>query len=104
MQIGELLHRLQKTQGVSQNKMAKALGVSPSYLSLLERGKRPPTLRMMRRAAKQMGIAAGLVVLQSMEPAALEPRAGKLVEEIQRKFEKALSSGNFAPLQRRFPS
>jgi len=38
--------------------------------------------------------------LQSIEPGALEPRAHELVKETQREFEKALSSGDFAPLRR----
>lgn len=103
MQIDELLYRLRMTHGASQDMLAKALGVSPSYLSLIERGKRPATIPLMRRVANWLGIAAGLVVLQSMEPSTLEPRARALVENIQRDFEKALSSGDFASLQHRFP-
>lgn len=103
MQIGELLYRLRMRRGASQDMLAQALGVSSSYLSLVERGKRPATIQLMRRVAHWLGIAAGLVVLQSMEPGALEPRARGLVKNIQRGFEKALSSGDFAPLQHRFP-
>ena len=101
MQIGELLYRLRMTQGASQDMLAQALGVSSSYLSLIERGKRPATIQVMRRVANWLGIAVGLLVLQSMEPGALEPQARALVKNIQREFEKALSSGDFACLQHR---
>jgi transcriptional regulator with XRE-family HTH domain len=101
LQIGELLYRLRTTQAVSQNALAKALGLSPSYLSLLERGKRPASVQVVRRMAKWLGIAPGLILLETMEPDALETRPRALVEDVQKEFEKALSSGDFEALQRR---
>lgn len=101
MQIGELVYRLRKTKAVSQNALARALEFNPSYLSLLERGKRPPTVEVMRRLAKWAGIAPGLILLQSMEPEAFEGRPRALIEDVQREFAKALSSGDFEAMQRR---
>ncbi|MGN6548987.1 MAG: helix-turn-helix domain-containing protein [Pararhizobium sp.] len=38
--FGEALRRLRAERGVSQKEMARALGVSPAYLSALEHGQR----------------------------------------------------------------
>lgn len=38
--FGEALRRLRAERGISQKEMARALGVSPAYLSALEHGRR----------------------------------------------------------------
>jgi hypothetical protein len=57
-------------------------------------------MRVTRRLAHWLGVATGLLILEAMEPQSLEPNQRALVQEIQRDFEKALSSGDFTVLQR----
>ena len=99
MQVGEILFRLRGSRGLSQDRMAQTLGISASYLSLLERGKRPATMKVMRTLANWLGVAPGLLVLQSMDAGVLESRPGQLVKEIQRQVQRALSSGDFTDLE-----
>ncbi|HEV2423898.1 MAG TPA: helix-turn-helix transcriptional regulator [Terriglobia bacterium] len=99
MQVGEILYLLRGTRGLSQDRLAQALGISASYLSLLERGKRPATIKVMRTLANWLGVAPGLLILQSMDPGSLEIRPRRLVREIQRQMQKALASGNFTALE-----
>ena len=47
--------RLKK--GLSQGKIAKALGVHPTYISQIERGIRNPTLNNIERIAKAIGVS-----------------------------------------------
>ena len=101
--IGEILCRLRETRGLSQDELADILGFSASYLSLLERGKRPVTMHVLRPLAHWLGVTPGLLLLQSMDPAALEPRQQRLVKEVQRQFHQALAASDFEALRRVSP-
>lgn len=49
--FGEALRRLRAERGVTQRQMAKAMGVSPAYLSALEHGQRSePSWEFIQRA------------------------------------------------------
>jgi transcriptional regulator with XRE-family HTH domain len=100
LRIGEILCRLRKTRGLSQEEMAHILGFSASYLSLLERGKRPATMQVLRTLASWLGVPPGLLLLQSMDPSALDVHQQKLVTEVETEFQKALAANDFAALQR----
>jgi len=50
--LGARLKRLRGELGVTQTRMAEDLGVSPSYLNLLERNQRPVTAQVLLRLAQ----------------------------------------------------
>ncbi|MEY2944248.1 MAG: hypothetical protein RLY97_2262, partial [Pseudomonadota bacterium] len=50
---GPALRRLRKREGLTQAAMAARLGVSPSYLNLIERNQRPLTARLVVQLAEQ---------------------------------------------------
>ena len=49
---GHAVRRLRRQLGLSQAAMAEALGVSPSYLNLVERNQRPVSATVMLRLAQ----------------------------------------------------
>ena len=49
--LGARLKRLRRELDLTQSRMADELGVSPSYLNLLERNQRPVTAQMLLRLA-----------------------------------------------------
>jgi XRE family transcriptional regulator, fatty acid utilization regulator len=49
---GHAVRRLRRTLGLTQAAMAEALGVSPSYLNLVERNQRPVSATLMLRLAE----------------------------------------------------
>lgn len=50
--FGETMRRLREERGVTQKQMAKAIGVSPAYLSALEHGRRgTPSFDFLQRVA-----------------------------------------------------
>ena len=50
--FGEAMRDLRKTRGVSQREMARAIGVSPAYISALEHGKKGvPSFDLLQRIA-----------------------------------------------------
>jgi transcriptional regulator with XRE-family HTH domain len=55
--FGEAVRLLRERKGVSQKDMARALGVTPAYLSALEHGRRgAPTFDMLQRIAGYFNI------------------------------------------------
>src|ERR1700748_3105428 len=49
--LGARLRRMRRDMGITQTRMAEDLGVSPSYLNLLERNQRPVTAQVLLRLA-----------------------------------------------------
>jgi len=54
--IGNRIGELRKQKGLTQEKLAEKMGVSPKYLSSIERGKENPTLDMIINLAQSMNI------------------------------------------------
>src|ERR1700709_2609512 len=50
--LGARLKRMRRDLGITQTRMAEDLGVSPSYLNLLERNQRPGTAQVLLRLAE----------------------------------------------------
>ena len=50
--LGARLKRMRRERGLTQTRMAEDLGVSPSYLNLLERNQRPVTAQVLLRLAE----------------------------------------------------
>ena len=47
--VPHLVSRIREQSGLNQNRFAKACGVSRSYISLLEKGRRLPSMAVLRR-------------------------------------------------------
>jgi transcriptional regulator with XRE-family HTH domain len=57
IQIAMKLKRARKAKGLSQYALAKAAGVSREYLRKLEAGGSDPTVGMLTRLAKALGVS-----------------------------------------------
>ncbi|MDY7220679.1 helix-turn-helix domain-containing protein [Halalkalibacterium halodurans] len=68
--IAEVLRHHRKQKGLSQEQLALLSGLDRSYISLIERGKRQPTLNTIFQISK-----------------ALEVSPSKLVQEIEQRNE-----------------
>lgn len=55
--FGRNVQRLRKEAGISQEDFAHAAGVARSYMSDVERGARNPTLNVVERIAKALGVS-----------------------------------------------
>lgn len=51
-----ILKRNREKQGLSQNKLAKRLGVTQSFISEIERGRKNPSLEQFFRICKELQI------------------------------------------------
>lgn len=60
--FGLALRNIRTAKGLSQEGLANEAGVDRSYVSLLERGIKSPTLRMVVRLAGILGVTAAEMV------------------------------------------
>ena len=56
MRIGGRLRRLRQERRLTQAQMARALGISASYLTLLESNQRPVTVRVLLKLVEQFQV------------------------------------------------
>jgi transcriptional regulator with XRE-family HTH domain len=56
MRFAENVHRLRLKNKLSQKDLAKRVGISVSYVSMLERGHRSPPLETVEKLAKSLGV------------------------------------------------
>ena len=54
--FGKRVRALRAEAGLSQEKLAEKAGMHPTYLSDIERGQRNPTLEVISRLAKALGV------------------------------------------------
>lgn len=59
MRIGGKLRRLRQEKRLTQAQMAAELGISPSYLNLIESDRRPVTVRVLLRLAERFQVELG---------------------------------------------
>lgn len=56
---GPRIRRIRNAKGVTQTAMAEGLGISPSYLNLIERNQRPITVQLILKLASAYGVDPG---------------------------------------------
>lgn len=63
MTLGSAIKLIRTGKGVKQRALATELNVSANYLSLLEAGKREPSISFLRRLARQLEVPIGMFFL-----------------------------------------
>lgn len=58
----EMLRLLRKKEGMTQEELAKALGLSPSAIGMYERGQREPNLETLEAFADCFGVSVSMLV------------------------------------------
>ena len=56
--LGNKIRRLRREQDIAQVALARQLGISASYLNMIERNQRPVTLRLLEKSAQVFGLSA----------------------------------------------
>ena len=62
--FGEVLRELRKNAGLTQEGLALDSGLDRTYISMLERGQRQPTLQTLLSIACCLGVSASEIVAQ----------------------------------------
>lgn len=58
-QFGKAVRKIRLKQGFSQGDVAKRLNLHRSYISGIERGVRNPSLKVIQKVAKALGVKIG---------------------------------------------
>jgi transcriptional regulator with XRE-family HTH domain len=62
MTFGDLLREARLDQGLSQDALAAAAELHHTHISLLERGRRDPTLETLVRLARGLGVTPSALI------------------------------------------
>ena len=62
--LGQNLKEIRLNKGLSQGKLAKKLGVDPSYISQIERGLGNMSLKKIERLAKALEVTIEQLIIQ----------------------------------------
>jgi transcriptional regulator with XRE-family HTH domain len=66
-EIGNTILKMRKTRGISQQDAAEALGITQSYLSLLECGKKTPSISLLERAEYYFKVPMAILMWSSLK-------------------------------------
>lgn len=95
MSIGKTIRFLRIGRSISQGKLARNLGVTASYLSLVEHEKREPSLAFLKKVAQHFDVPVGFLLLHDVSADRLKPRQKKLFLEIRRNLLDYVLSPDF---------
>lgn len=83
--LGSAIKKLRQSGGISQKDLAREIGVTPSYLSHVEAGRREPSIQMLREISEHLDVPPGLflaVVLQTDLPAEKQAAFAPLIQQL----------------------
>ena len=62
MSLGERIKKQRKNLKITQQELAKALGMTPQHISAIEQGKRVPSMGFLVKAAEELGVSIDYLV------------------------------------------
>lgn len=89
--IGEVLRKMRGIYGYSASEMSKNIGISNSYLSEIENGKKEPSLELLEKYADIFGIKVSSLMLMS-ENVTSKDKWIELVKKMMTNLVNVLSS------------
>ncbi|MBX3412371.1 MAG: helix-turn-helix transcriptional regulator [Pirellulales bacterium] len=65
--IGKSIRKLRADRGISQQDLAASAELTPSFLSLVENGRRRPSLAVLQRIAEALGVPEEAIVWDAVD-------------------------------------
>ena len=85
--VGPRFRRIRQQLGLSQTQIAEGLGISPSYINLIERNQRPLTVQLLLKLSEVYAVdLAGLKASGEAQATLTELKADGTLAEISRKW------------------
>lgn len=103
MNYGKAFRIIRATFGLNQKEFSKLLKIGQSHVSLIEAGKRQPSLELVDSLADSLRIPRPLITLLASEPKDLELQETKQVEALAQSLLRLLVSASEEPVQRALP-
>src|SRR5687768_14713292 len=85
--------------GLKQSELAAKMPITASQLSLIEAGKRQPSLRVVNGLAEAVGVPAALVSLLASAPSDVESKSNEDVSDLARALLRLLVTAKEEPQQ-----
>jgi len=94
MDIGKAVRECRTRRGLTQKELAAGSGLDPSYVSLIESGRRVPSLDVLTRIAEYVAVPVYLLVLLGCEDDDLvcsgdRERAQRVLDKVSRSMRPA---------------
>ncbi len=87
MLLGDTVRRFRMASGLSQSALAAKADVSPSFLSLVERGKREPGIGVLRRLAAVLEVPVGVLLAAALAVEDVQATSPSAQESLRRLLE-----------------
>lgn len=84
MDYAKAFRILRAAFGLRQAELAERLTIGPSQLSLIEAGKRQPSLKTVEALAEALGVPQALVMLLASEPQQLQTQEDRDIADLGR--------------------
>ena len=72
MNLGRSIKLCRTSRGLSQDELARKIGKSISYISLIEQGKRDPAMSTIEEIARALGVPLSLLTFLAADPGELK--------------------------------
>ena len=83
--------------GLRQSELAERMPISASQLSLIEAGKRKPSLRVLNGLAEAVGVPSALISLLASAPSEVESKSNEEISDLARALLRLLVSAKEEP-------
>jgi XRE family transcriptional regulator, regulator of sulfur utilization len=99
MNYGKAVKIVRTAHGLTQSELAERLSVGASHLSLIEAGKRQPSLRVLDEIAEALDVPPHLLTLLASDPEEIENHADpQQIAELARSLLALLVSSGEQPM------
>lgn len=78
MDYGKALKIARALAGLQQKEVAELAGVNPSYISMIEMGKRQPSVKTIQKLSRALKMPTHLLTLLAAEEGDLPPDSGEM--------------------------
>lgn len=68
MNLANKIIELRKKKGISQRELAQIAGLSPTYISMVENGKKSPTLKSLEKISNALDIPFPILSFLALDP------------------------------------
>lgn len=82
MHIGKVILKIRKKKNITQQQLADECGISKSYISMIERGNKKPTMQVLEDLSQGLDIPFPILSLLSLDVQAIDADKRALFEEI----------------------